>query len=348
MRVPDAPLVDPRSPAGRLLREHRDVLNAALLRAAATGGTASLLLAALADVAPVLAALPVRDEGGDAGGGRGTGPSDRTAPRAEVVAAVAAASLAVAARGRWGAGTPAEWALREVVPLLGGWLDAWPEEVVGLVLAAARPVAVGGDGAAWAGLLAAAAVAAPEADLGEVRGALLLATWRCGLPRYRDAALAVAPTLPVPLAAAALGLAPGELARALAGQAADRWSWPGRRAHEPGVLCRVGGFRGLGGSWLELPRVACGTDDGWQVVADGARWVVVADVHGSAVVHATASPGAGLPDTGAAPGGPAWRGPLPVPWHDEVTGSALDPSGRVVAVSRRHSYLVDLVHLGAA
>ena len=92
-------------------------------------------------------------------------------------------------------------------------------------------------------------------------------------------------------------------------------------------------FAGFGGPWLERPRVVAAGPTGCAVAADGAGWAIVADIHGAAVVRL------GEP-VDAAPTRVA--GTLPVPWTDAITGSA--PLGRgVVAVSREHSYLLDVV-----
>uniref|UniRef100_UPI001CB6E77E hypothetical protein n=1 Tax=Actinotalea sp. JY-7885 TaxID=2758576 RepID=UPI001CB6E77E len=84
---------------------------------------------------------------------------------------------------------------------------------------------------------------------------------------------------------------------------------------------------------------------GWLVHADGRRWLVVADVHGVAVVRA-GEIGGEVP----APGVPAAALAGVVPWVDTVTGGAVCPGGTdgaVALVSRAHSYCVDVVRLPA-
>lgn len=322
------PRVDPGTPGGRALAEHRVLLNDVLRRAQALGADPAHLLAAVAAAAPVLGSLV---EAGHAA----------QAPAQQVSGAVAAVAEAVAdlaARRRWGAGTAPEWALTQVVPAVARWVIARPG-VVRELTTAATPVVRDGAAEQWARRLAAAAAAAPDASADQVRGLVVSAAWRSGLARYRDAALAAAAGLPASLAATVLDLPADAVGDALARQAADRWAWPGVTWSGVGVLRRVGGFRGLGGPWLELPRVCGSCSDGWLVVADGTVWVVVADVHGSATVRTTQDPGSVAATQ-------RWRGRLPVPWQDEVTGVATGGDGsRLLAVSRRHSYLVDLVRL---
>ena len=76
---------------------------------------------------------------------------------------------------------------------------------------------------------------------------------------------------------------------ALERHARDPWWWPGVAA-APGVLRRIGGFRGFGGPWLGAPRVVPGGPTGCSVAADGARWAIVADVHGAAVTRLADEP----------------------------------------------------------
>lgn len=331
------PRVDPGTAGGRAVAEHRDLLNDVVRRAQAMGGDPGLLLAAVAGVAPVLGSLAETARATRDGAGA------HSEGVAGAVGAVVEAAVDLAVRRRWGARTPAEWALTDVVPCVAPWVVARPG-VVRELASAATPVVRQGEAQAWSRRVAAAAAAAPDASAAQVRALVVTAAWRSGLARYRDAALTAAAGLPAPLAATVLDLDAGSVADALAGQAGDRWAWPGTRWPEAGVLRRVGGFRGLGGPWLEPPRVLGPAPDGWLVAADDTVWVLVADVHGSATVRTTRAGGA----TGL-PAATRWRGRLPVPWHDEVTGIARGTDGAaLLAVSRRHSYLVDLVRLGDA
>ena len=173
-----------------------------------------------------------------------------------------------------------------------------------------------------------------------VRSTVLVAAWRSGAARFRTAALREAAALPAPLAVAALGLPPGtDPAATLARPAGDPWWWPGYRT-EPGVLRRIGGFRGFGGPWLGRPRVVAGGPTGCAVTADGARWAIVADVHG---VRRDPAGRRGLgpahSDDGGSPAGAlGGHGDRRVP---ASVGST------VLVVSRRHSYHVDAVRPAA-
>lgn len=253
----------------------------------------------------------------------------------QVGRALLTAATDLAARGRWRAGTEERTTVLEVVPRAAALVRARPDVVVPLLVASARTVRRSADRAVLAGLLAAAP---PTDDVDELRATVLVATWRAGAVRFRSAALAAAARLPAPLAVAALGLTPGTSPDAvLAAHTADPWWWPGRD-QTAGVLRRVGGFRGFGGPWLAVPRVSSGAPWGCHVRADGECWAVLADLHGSAVVRLDSTD---VPERAAAP-------TLPVPWDDEVTGwSAAGGDPRVVVVSRRHSYWVDVVRVAS-
>ena len=243
----------------------------------------------------------------------------------------------LAARGRWRAGDPDRAAVLDVLPRLAGVVGTQPAATVEAVCGAARTVARAGDLALFCSLLA----AVPGAErASEVRSAVLVASWRAGAARYRTAALREAAALPTAVAAAVLGLpADTDPVAALERHARDPWWWPGVAA-APGVLRRIGGFRGFGGPWLGAPRVVPGGPSGCSVAADGARWAIVADVHGAAVTRLADEPEVPAPAPVVAP--------LVVPWHDDVTGAAsASPDGAVLVVSRRHSYWVDAVRVAA-
>ena len=106
------------------------------------------------------------------------------------------------------------------------------------------------------------------------------------------------------------------------------------------MLRRIGGFRGFGGPWLGRPRVVAGGPTGCAVTADGVRWAIVADIHGSAVTR--------LADEDSVPPTVTVAVTLPVPWADTVTGAVPASVGSpVLVVSRRHSYQVDAVRPAA-
>ncbi len=308
--------LDRASAFGRWLVQDRDHADALLAAAAARRGDAGPVRDAVHEVAAV------------ADGLAGDGDLD---PR--VGRALLAATTDLAARDRWRAGAPERTVVTQVVPRVGALVHARPDVVVPLLVASARAVARSADPRLVADLLADAPA---TDDAGHLRAAVLVATWRAGGVRYRAAALRAAATLPAPLAAAVLGLAPGTaVADVLAAHDADRWWWPGAPG-AVGVVRRVGGFRGFGGSWLAVPRVSSPAPAGCHVRADGLCWVVVADAHGSAVVRLDG------PDEQVRAPAPA----LPVPWDDEVTGwAAAGGDARVLVVSRRHSYALDVVRV---
>lgn len=311
-------LLDPATAFGRYVLSDRAFVDDALRAAAARCGDPDVVRAAVVDVTTVADALA--DDG----------ELDLQAGRALVSAATD-----LAARGRWRAGTAERAAVLEVVPRAAAFVRARPDVVLPLLVASARTVERSADRTLLAGLLAAVP---PTDSVDELRSTVLVATWRAGAVRFRSAALAAAARLPAPLAVAALGLPPGTSPDAVVtAHTADPWWWPGRE-QTAGVLRRVGGFRGFGGPWLAVPRVSSGAPWGCHVRADGECWAVLADLHGSAVVRLDSTD---VPEQAAAPR-------LPVPWDDEVTGwSAAGGDPRVVVVSRRHSYSLDVVRVAA-
>ncbi|WP_156043847.1 hypothetical protein [Cellulomonas sp. URHE0023] len=310
-------VVDPDSQIGRWLARDRPFVDALLRSAAAQDGDPIVLRAAIVEVAAAV----------------------RTEPGTELVPELGRALLQrvvdVVVRGRWHADDPERSVLLSVIPRLGGLLTDQPGATVDAVCAAARTVARSGDPALFADLLA--AVPPTGADEDGVRAVVLVATWRSGAARYRAAALAAAATLPDVAARAVLRLPDGtDVAGVLRRHAADPWWWP-QRPVEPGVVRRIGGFRGFGGPWLARPRVVPGGPTGCAVTADGCGWAVVADVHGAAVVRLDEPIDIASART---------QDVLPVPWTDRVTGSAPLGTG-VLAVSRRHSYLLDVVRVAS-
>ncbi len=315
-------VLDRATAFGRFVALDRAFVDDALAAAVARCGDPEVVRAAVVDVAAV------------ADGLADDGDLDPQVGRALLTAVTD-----LAARGRWRSGTAERAAVLELVPRTATLVRARPDVVLPLLVASARTVERSADRALLADLLAAAPAAQ---DVDALRATILVATWRAGAVRFRSAALTAAAGLPAPLAVAALGLAPGtDPGPVLAAHTADRWWWPGR-AQAAGVLRRVGGFRGFGGPWLATPRVSSGATGAGPVChvrADDECWAVLADVHGSAVVRLDAA------DVHhRAPAPPH----LPVPWDDEVTGwSAAGGDPRVVVVSRRHSYWVDVVRLAS-
>lgn len=309
--------LDPASAFGRWLAADRAHADPVLRAAAARRGDAAPVAAAVRDVAPVAERLS-------------DGDLDPRLGRA-----LLAAVTDLAARDRWRAGAPEHDTVTDVVPRAAALVRARPDVAVPLLVASAGAVRRGADAARWADLLA-AAPATDDAD--DLRSAVLVATWRAGGVRYRAAALRRAAALPAPLAAAVLGLAVGEdVAAVLERNAADPWWWPGVPS-SVGVVRRVGGFRGFGGPWLAVPRVSSSATTGCHVRTDGGCWTVLVDVHGSAVVRMDTT------DDEVRASAPE----LPVPWDDEVTGwAAAGGDERVLVVSRRHSYSLDVVRVAA-
>ena len=146
---------------------------------------------------------------------------------------------------------------------------------------------------------------------------------------------------------------PGSPRDVLARSAADPFWWPGAPA--AGRTGQVGGFRGSGGPWVGVP-VVLGTVDAatptWRVAADDQVWVVVADVHGTAVLRESAgrSTSAAELDSLLAAVRPDPALVDAVAPHlgaqDTVTGAGTTSAGMVL-VSRATSYRLDLVRTGA-
>ncbi|WP_421740762.1 hypothetical protein [Cellulomonas sp.] len=312
--------VDRASAFGRWLVADRSAVDAVLQGAVARGGDRDVVRAAVVDLAASAEAFAA---GGDL---------DPVLARALLTRVVD-----LAARGRWAVGGADRTAVTDVLPRLTGLLRSQPVATVDAVCAASRAVARAGDLALFGSLLAAVPEVAGPAT---VRSVVLVATWRSGAARFREAALREARSLPAPVAAAVLAMPEGtDPVEALARHALDPWWWPGYRS-EPGVLRRVGGFRGFGGPWVTAPRVVPGGPTGCAVTADGATWAVVADVHGAAVVR--------LGDEQPRPEPATAPARLPVPWADRITGTApASADGAVLLVSRLHSYWVDAVRVAA-
>lgn len=281
----------------------RERYDAALARALALGADRDVLAEAVREAA--VAADPL------------AGPLGADAFAATCDALVDAVARLVAAR-RWRVGGPERHAVLDLVPRLGPWLAAAPAVTVTAVVDGARAVGgvPGSRGAVagWAARVVAAAAASPAAApgapaAGTVRGAVLVAAWRSGLVRYRDAALAAARSLPAQVARAALSLpvtgadaqtGPADLRAVLDRHAADPWWWPASpQSDEPGgtrwvrlpgapgparVLGRFGGFRGFGGPWRS-PALVVGAD----ARHPGVRWVLLSTGDGPRAGDAAAT-----------------------------------------------------------
>lgn len=327
-----AAVLDRSSLLGGLLGSQPHVVEPWLRAAAAAGARADDVRAALAELEPLTprVAEPL---------------VDRPGPGSAAVLEAVRLTVDLVARGRWVPGHPQRAAVLHVLPALAPWCRARGRAVVAPLVSAAAVVGRAGALDRWTALLA----AAPPPAAGDVRTALLVAAWRCGLVRYREAALDAAAALAPEVARPLLALPPdADVAAVVARHRADRWWWPGAPA-APGVVTRVGGFLPLGGPWVGLPRAVAGGPSGWLALADGRRWAVVADAHGATVVALDRGPGDAAGERGPATAPPPGSPPaLPVPWTDTVTGLVPAPDGHVVLVSRAHSYALDVVRLDAS
>jgi hypothetical protein len=142
---------------------------------------------------------------------------------------------------------------------------------VDLQLSIDNVVALGGDERLYRHFLG-AALAVGDADVLTVAA---LAAWRAGVIELRADALSRLDAAEPASAAAALGIAPGDLGPFVLGQRENRFAWPTALPE----IARVGGFRGLGGALASPPVSACplereggfalhtATDD-WEYDAD--------------------------------------------------------------------------------
>lgn len=191
---------------------------------------------------------------------------------------------------------------------------------------------------AWVRDLAVLSPACPDPEtvlkVGQVRA------WMAGLAHYRAGALAVADTLPEPLALAAVG-ASGSWAGVRTRLHADPWFVPGTA--EPALVHGAGAFRGFGGAFLAPPRVALHAG---QLVASsaGESWMVAADAFG-ATLHRAHAQETGAPVATALPQGVRWAGgvltvrgrALAVPLCGAITSAAADAGTLAVTASLSHT-----------
>ncbi len=182
--------------------------------------------------------------------------------------------LAVA---RWPDGYPA--ALRAVA----GFAGREPRRVPVAIGNALHHVVAAPEGrpADWIATLSRLARSCP--DVPTLLDAAAVAAWRCGVAQLRASALATAARLSPSLRGVALlmpGVDDGELARI----AADPW-YP----RTPGLLRRVGAFRGFGGVFARPPLVSW-ADGGWYATDGDGCWRVYADRFGVAFRRVEAMP----------------------------------------------------------
>jgi hypothetical protein len=179
-----------------------------------------------------------------------------------------------------------------------------------------------------------------------------VAGWRAGLAHFRSSALAVADTLPEPLALAAVGSSgPSPWREVEARLARDPWFDP--QSDDPAavqVMARVGGFRGFGGAF-PVPPTVTSEDDCFIVQSGTERWLLTADRHGATLHRA---PGDGGKRTSRLPRDVAAKGK-----HLTVRGKALDlgaagavtsaaVAAETLAVTTERSHRVVLIRLAPA
>lgn len=240
---------------------------------------------------------------------------------------------------------------QDPVALVGRLCNAW------LHLQGQRGVRVDQWLAAVADLLDSALVAQQAPPPEDLLLAVQVLAWRCGMATFRQSALDRAGTLAPALLAHALG-APGlrdaAIAALLARLRADPWfppeAYPSAAASPPESppklheVGRVGGFRGLGGCFVEVPEV---------VLLDGR--IALQDRSGPLQILYADACGAQLSADASGPATAAGH-PLPLQWEGrrlhhppsgsvvempaEVAGWACD--GHTVAVVLRRSYWVRL------
>lgn len=312
------------------LRTQRAELDAQLAEAVAAGAEPAVLRDGLSDVATVAERAGGTGEQLDA-----------------VVAALLGQVCALAVRGV-GRDSAQRRALREVVGQLGPWLRDDPTGCVRQTAHAAgvlarRPGALDG----WLRRLTAAAARSEDAE--QLRQLGVVAAWRSGMVRLRDAALRVALALPPDALAAVLEVR-GDPQAVLRANTADPWAWPGREP-QPGelrIIARSGGFTGFGGPWPVPPVVLGGDGLRWRVRAGPAERLLLWDVHGDAVVP---TGGAELAACSRPVAAHMAHGVLELgglrtraPWHDDVTGAAA--VGRTAVLSRAGSHHLDLLRAG--
>ena len=343
----------------------RDVLNSRVAAARSAGASADALRTALLEMGPGADHL-ARTMG------------DPSAFAAVVPVLVDAVSALVVRRA-WHESSADRWALLGVVPFLPRAMGRSPKVTVDVVVQGAGRVARGADLGEWGRRFCAADAHLDDDDA--LRAAAAVAAWRSGFVRLRGAALAAAGSLPdaalvqlldlagaVDESSAAAGAGPAGGAvpgspgsghdpdgprDVLARSAADPFWWPG--APVAGRTGQVGGFRGSGGPWVGVPVVLGAVDAAtptWRVAADDQVWVVVADVHGTAVLRESAgrSTSAAELDSLLAAVRPDPALVDAVAPHlgaqDTVTGAGATSAGMVL-VSRATSYRLDLVRTGA-
>lgn len=308
------------------LARHRAAFNASLARSRASGAPRDVLERALRELGPTVETLAT------------TLPDDTLD---EVCQALVDVVGDLAVRKFWHDRSAERHAIRTILPDLAGPLARSPRTTIDVVVQGAARIARGADLAAW-GIRLGLAAEHLETDE-DLRLGATVAAWRSGLVRARRAALAAASSLPddaLPLLLDLPEEGPHGHARAvLAANADDPFRWPS--VPRSGLLARYGDFRGFGGAWVS-PAVVVGTVPAatptWALDADGARWLLLADAHGHAILR---DPGAVSADASHTVDTSTLLATMPLlESQDEITGFSM--AGRVVLLSRATSYRLDL------
>ena len=173
--------------------------------------------------------------------------------------------------------------------------------------------------------------------------------WQCGLAHYREAALAALNVLPEPLACLALELEAQQWEPTRRRLQSDRW-FDHAQPHSTAmrIVRHAGGFRGLGGSFLQPPLVKS-VSGGWLVQSAADRWLLIADAFGATLHRATAEewnaadPGSAIEHVGTRlmHAGKS----LDIPGAGPITSCAL--SEHAIACTFAHSHHIALVALSS-
>lgn len=207
--------------------------------------------------------------------------------------------------------------------------------------------------AEWSKKMAGLASACGDLDTWLKLGQVL--AWTCGMAHLRRGALEIAQSLPDALALAVLDAPPGSSWPALLQRLqSDVWFNPAASlpAPLPGlrVAARAGAFRGFGGKFSQPPLVAS-LGDHLIVKSGEAHWLLVSDVFGSTLHHATPEefklgyPGGNLPkELKLDRTHLSWRNQSqPIPVDGEVTSAAAIPG--TLALTSTLTHAITLVAL---
>lgn len=203
----------------------------------------------------------------------------------------------------------------------------------------------------WIATMATLAPRSPDLETFLTLGQIV--AWRAGLASYRQGALDLLGTVPADLALVALGApAKGDLAGIRTRLQRDAWFDPALPPlldnTAPRVVGRVGGFRGLGGNFVEPPVVAVYQGQ-WFVRSGDQYWLLLADAFGHAFHRATreeflAAQGTPTDVPGIQVSNEAIvtrHGRLANPAVGDMTSAAVLPDA--IALTSRHSHAIFLI-----